>query len=114
MSTIESRIGGKITEVRLRKKLTQAELAERIGVSVESISRLERGVSFPSLKTIVKMSNALGVQIKEFFDFDEYDSKDKSYERELSKFIAFLRTLSEKEVRLIHKVSKEALKILKE
>ncbi len=114
MSTIEKRIGGKITEIRIGKKWTQAELAERIETSVETVSRLERGVSFPSLKTINKIASKIGVPLKDFFDFDDAEVKDKSFERELSKFTAFLRTLSEKEVRLIHKVAKAALKVLRE
>jgi transcriptional regulator with XRE-family HTH domain len=40
------------------------------------------GVSFPSLKTIQKIATVLEVPIKEFFDFDEQDAKDKSIERE--------------------------------
>ncbi len=114
MSTIEKRIGGKVTEIRLEKKLTQAELAERIGISVESVSRLERGVSFPSLKTVDKISKTLDVSLKEFFDFDEHETRDKSYERELSKFVAFLRTLDEKEISLVHKMTRAAWKILRE
>ena len=107
-------VGAKITEIRLERQFTQAELAESIGITVESISRLERGVSFPSLKTVEKISNALKVPIKEFFTFDEHVPKDKSYEREFSKFLVFLRTLDEKEIHLIHKMTKAALKILKE
>ncbi len=113
MSAIEKRIGGKITEIRLERELTQPELAERINVSVETISRMERGVSFPSLKTIEKISRALDVPLKSFFDFDESAPKDKSFERELSKLIAFLRTLSEGELSKVRKVLKVVFDTLK-
>ncbi len=89
MSDLEKRIGGKITKIRSAKKLTQAQLAEKVNFSVESISRMERGVSFPSLKTMENIAEVLNVPLKNFFDFDEHPSKDKSYERELSKLIAF-------------------------
>ncbi len=114
MSAIEKRIGAKITELRLEKKQTQPQLAEKINVSVETISRLERGVNFPSLKTIEKISMVLDVPMKTFFDFGEAQPKSSSFERELSKFIAYLRTLEEKEISLIHKVSRAALKTLKD
>jgi transcriptional regulator with XRE-family HTH domain len=113
MSAIEKRIGGKITEIRLERKLTQPELAEKINVSVETISRMERGVTFPSLKTVEKISKTLDVPLKTFFDFDEFQSKDKSFERELSKLIAFLRTLREEEITMIYKILKVVFKTLK-
>jgi len=113
MSDLEKRIGGKITEIRLAKKITQAQLAEKVNLSVESISRMERGVSFPSLKTMENIADSLDAPLKTFFDFDEHPSKDKSYERELSKLIAFLRSLSKKEIILAHKILKDVFKYLK-
>lgn len=114
MSAIEKRIGGKITEVRLERKLTQPEVAEMINVTIETISRMERGVSFPSLKTIEKISTALDVPLKSFFDFDEFQAKDKSFERELSKLVAFLRTLGEEDIKKTLKILKVVFKTLKE
>jgi len=112
MSSIEKKIGGKVTEARLNNKFTQAELAERVGVAVESISRLERGVHIPSLKTIERIAEGLNVKMKFFFDFDESEVKDSKVERELSKFIVFLRNLTEKEIWLIHKVSKAMIEAM--
>lgn len=113
MSGIEKRIGGKITEIRLSQKLTQAQLAEKVNLSIETISRMERGVSFPSLKTIEIIADSLNVPLKYFFEFDEHASQNRSFERELSKFIGFLRTLSKKEVMLVHKILKIVFKRLK-
>ena len=113
MSDIEKRIGSKITEIRLSKKLTQAQLAEKLDVSVETISRMERGVSFPSLKTLENLSHALNVPLKSFFDFDEEKSKDQAFERELSKLNVFLRTLRKKDITLIHEILKTVFKKLR-
>ena len=114
MSDVEKRIGGKITEIRLAQKLTQAELAERVGVSVESISRMERGVSFPSLKTVERVATALNAPLRSFFGFDEEPAADKSFERELSKLTAFLRTLREDEINLVHKILRVVFRSLRE
>jgi len=114
MSSFEKQIGGKLTEIRLSQKLTQAQLAEKVNLSVESISRLERGVAFPSLKTMETIANALNVKLKDFFQFNEDTPKDKSFERELSKLIAFLRTLNKKEVKLAHQILKDIFKTLKQ
>lgn len=107
MSDIENLIGGKITETRLLRKMTQAQLAEEINVSVETISRMERGRTFPSLKTIAKISNALNVSIKDFFDFGSNKVKDKVYEREISKINAFLRTLNRTQISVAHNILKD-------
>ena len=114
MTDIEKQIGGKITEIRLAQKLTQAQLAEKVDLSVVTISRMERGVSFPSLKTIEKIANALDVPLWEFFCFDEHKPKDADFERELSKLISFLRTLKKQDIILIHRVLKIVWKSLKE
>lgn len=106
MSAIEKRIGSRITEIRLSKKLTQAQLAEKVNLSVETISRLERAISFPSLKTLEYIAKALGVPLKSFFDFADSEPKNEVYERDLAKLTAFLRTLSTKDIRLIHEILK--------
>jgi len=113
MSDIEKRIGSKITEIRLSKKFTQAQLAEKLDVSVETISRMERSASFPSLKTIENLSRALNVPLKSLFDFDEERPKDQAFERELSKLIVFLRTLRKKDITLIHEILKVVFRKLR-
>lgn len=113
MSDVEKRIGGKITEIRLGRGNTQAELAERVGVSVESISRMERGVSFPSLKTMERLATALNAPLKSFFDFEEGPAEDKRFERELSKLIALLRTLNIEQLHLANRVLKAVFNALR-
>jgi len=50
---------------RLRAFLTQEQLAERSGVSVFSISRLEQGERPATIPTIQKLAVALGVEPRE-------------------------------------------------
>lgn len=50
---------------------------------------MERGVAFPSLKTMDKIANALDVALKDFFDFSDNHVRDEVYEREISKINAF-------------------------
>ena len=51
---------------RTRKRLTQAELAEKIGVHVCTISAIETGKQQPLFKTVRKISEALQVPIETF------------------------------------------------
>jgi len=63
-------VGEQIQVLRKRKGFSQEELASRIGIDAKSLSRLERGAHFPSLETLDRIRAELGVELKDFFDFD--------------------------------------------
>ena len=50
---INKKIGKRISELRKEAGLSQAQLAEGIGLSSEYISRLERGINAPSVLSII-------------------------------------------------------------
>jgi transcriptional regulator with XRE-family HTH domain len=50
---------------RLRRLLTQAQLAERAGVAVSTLSRLEQGHGPAELATVLRLAEALGVEPRE-------------------------------------------------
>ncbi|QEZ68022.1 XRE family transcriptional regulator [Paraclostridium bifermentans] len=58
-------IGANIKKFRKEKGLTQKELAEKIGVSGAYIQQIENNKKNPSIKTLNKISSALGVTIQE-------------------------------------------------
>jgi len=53
-----------ISELRKEKKLTQKELAERIGTKQSAISRLENGTYNPSIVFLNKVALALGKEVE--------------------------------------------------
>lgn len=57
--------GKKLREIRLKKKLSQGDVARILAVHRTYISGLERGVRNPSLLTIQKIAKALGISPKE-------------------------------------------------
>lgn len=65
-------IGKKIKTLRLAKDLTQEELADRTELSKSFISQVERDQTSPSIATLVDILQALGTDLKSFFD-DEAD-----------------------------------------
>ena len=54
------KIGEKIRDLRKIKNLTQEELAEKLGVSAQAVSKWETGVSAPDISLILPLCNALG------------------------------------------------------
>jgi transcriptional regulator with XRE-family HTH domain len=58
-------IGEKLRETRKRKLLTQEQLAERSGVGIATIVRIERNQVEPRGSTIRKLAEALEVEPEE-------------------------------------------------
>ncbi|HET9920683.1 MAG TPA: helix-turn-helix transcriptional regulator [Ktedonobacteraceae bacterium] len=67
---IQKKFGKRLRYLRRSRDISQEQLAESIGRSVGFISLLERGESAPSLETIVRLAEALGVEVGELFRFD--------------------------------------------
>lgn len=59
----ETNLGQRIREERQKLNLTQEKLSETINVTTTYIGQIERGERRPTLDTLIKISNALGVSI---------------------------------------------------
>jgi transcriptional regulator with XRE-family HTH domain len=62
-------IGKRIKYFRESKNLTQEKLAEKTGLSLDFIGKIEVNINEPGLKSLIKIANALEIHIKELFDF---------------------------------------------
>jgi len=60
-SGMSSRLGKKLKQLRESMNLSQAELAQRAGLSGGLIGQIESGRTRPSLKTVQRLADALGV-----------------------------------------------------
>lgn len=75
-------IGKRIRELRISAQFTQAQLAERAGISNEFLSKIECGRTAPSVVTIQRMAEALGVSVDELFrDVQGTDAVDSASAR---------------------------------
>ena len=63
----QKKIGAFIAECRKRKKLTQLELAEKLGVTDRSVSNWENGVCLPDASLYRLLCNILQISINELF-----------------------------------------------
>ena len=61
-------IGNKIKQLRLKSGLTQEQLAAKLGISAQSVSKWETEVTMPDISMLPLLSNELGVTIDELFD----------------------------------------------
>lgn len=70
-ASLKELFGRNLKDLRVEKGYTQAGLAEEIGVSVEYISKLERGLSSPSFETISRLASGLKVHPHRLFNFQD-------------------------------------------
>ena len=65
MTDISAKFGKKVKEIRLKKQMSQADLAKVLGVHSTYISGIERGVRNMALKNIERLAKALAVPIED-------------------------------------------------
>jgi transcriptional regulator with XRE-family HTH domain len=63
-------IGNAARHARHARELTQRQVAEQVGVSVEFYSRMERGLAHPSLEVFLRMLDVLGVRADTLLGLD--------------------------------------------
>lgn len=61
-------IGEKIKSLRTAKEISIEELAERSGLAIEQICRIEENIDTPSLAPLIKIARTLGVRLGTFLD----------------------------------------------
>ncbi|MGA0599293.1 helix-turn-helix transcriptional regulator [Caulobacter sp. KR2-114] len=65
-------VGALVRHHRERLGLTQAELADRTGRSLETIGGVERGRTAPSFETLQDLADALGVAVRDLFGVGDF------------------------------------------
>ena len=69
MSTLRKQFGKKLRSIRKSREMTQEQFAEFLDISIDFLSLVERGVNAPSFESIETFSIALGIPVKDLFDF---------------------------------------------
>lgn len=71
MGDILNDFGKRMRFLRRTKDLTQEQLAERAGLSLQSVGEIERGRGNPTLVNVERLSAALEVDLINLFDFGD-------------------------------------------
>lgn len=101
-------VGRKIRQLRKQHKLTQTELAGRIGIHQSDLSRMEKGEYRVSLDTLFRILSEFELSMGEFFGevkkdalqpnqvqlLRQIEQLDPSARRDVEEFIEFKRTKS--------------------
>lgn len=94
MSSLRRQVGTKVRHYRERAGLTQTELGDLIGKSLETIGRIERGTTAPSLALLEKLADALKVEPRDLLGTGSHAAKTRSADQ-LAQIIDRLSGLSD-------------------
>lgn len=60
-----------IRELRIKRGLTQSELAKTVGVTQTAVSQWEIGLVLPSLETLMRLTKALDCKVEELVSCED-------------------------------------------
>ena len=98
----QERIGIFIAELRKEKKLTQIDLANKLGITDRAISKWENGRGLPDLSLLTPLCEILDVSINELLSGSRLDKKD--YQEKLEKNIIDAIDYTDKKIRKTKKI----------
>ena len=88
---LKENLGKNIKFFRFRRQLSQADLAEKVQISITSLSDIERGNNFPQAKTLCNLARALDVEVWSLFKgvgtSDDQNSVLENFSEDFSKHI---------------------------
>ena len=70
MASLRQKFGQRLREIRFARKMSQETFAEKIDVSVDFLSLIERGKNAPSFETLDRIAHSLRLPVAELFRFD--------------------------------------------
>lgn len=94
----QERIGKFIAKCRKEKGLTQATLAEKLGVTEKSVGNWENGRNMPDLSLFSPLCNILGISINDLMSGEMVDDKE------------YINTLEENIVNMVADINKKKIK----
>ena len=97
----QKKIGRFITELRKEKGLTQAQLAEKFGISNRAVSKWETGKSLPDASIMIDLCNILGITVNELLNGERISMED--YQEKAEDTMTSVVRISQKEKKAIMK-----------
>ena len=70
------RIGKFIAECRKQKKITQAQLSEKLNITDKAVSKWERGISMPDSSIMLELCDILGISVNELLSGEKIGTEN--------------------------------------
>lgn len=75
-------MGGRLRTIRTRRRATLRQVADRAGLSESFLSQIERGIASPSVASLHRIAQALGVGVADLFEPDGARAQPRVLRRE--------------------------------
>lgn len=112
MSTLEEQFGAMVRYHRKRADLSQAQLAERSDRQPNAIQRLENGETSPTFDTVVRLAQALNIEIWQLFYSGGFEVKPDQSDP-LAAIFKQIVGLKDGDLQKIHELISVALRMRK-
>ena len=89
----QAEIGKFIAKCRKKKKLTQAQLAEKLNITDRAVSKWETGKSMPDSSIMLELCEILGITVNELLSGEEVDVEN--YEKKADENLIALKRKDE-------------------
>jgi len=110
MADIKKKFGARLFQMRTKAGMTQAQLAEKTNLSIDSISRMERGERAPSFESLEKIAIALKSDPADLLNFKGRELKALSEGGpEILDLWNLLRNKNRDQIKKIYEIAKVVL-----
>ncbi len=96
-------IAKRLRDLRISMKLTQSQFAELVNLSEDSVGKIERDTSIPTISTLKQIAEALRIPLSELLE--ETPVKEKTVNKALDDLVKYLKTKSIEDIKLIHAIA---------
>jgi transcriptional regulator with XRE-family HTH domain len=72
VSSLREKFGQRLKSIRLARHLSQEQFAELLGISVDFLSLIERGINAPSFENLDAFAVQLKLPVSALFDFESH------------------------------------------
>lgn len=103
---IKEILGKRIKALRTKQNLTQAELAEKVGIAHKHQSCIETGKNFPSAELIEKYAHIFHIDAGEIFSFTPFTAKENKNDI-IERISNLLNKATDYEIYLIDKIVRD-------
>jgi len=95
----------KIREIRISMRLTQSQFAELCNLSEDSVGKIERCVTIPTIKTLYKISRSLKKPIDAILPSAYKEDFCGDIPEELTALVNYLRSRPPEDVKFLHELA---------
>ncbi|MBS1174275.1 MAG: helix-turn-helix transcriptional regulator [Burkholderiaceae bacterium] len=103
MTKANNAIGQQIRRLRKARLRSQEVLSEQIGIDPKSLGRIEKGDYYPALDTLMRLSKALDVPLRDFFPISEQTPENPLASEMRHALIDFVYSANESDLLSLYK-----------